>query len=98
MSDERVLVIVPTYNEKENLPLIVGNTSVNWGELSNVTSLDSSHCGHSDYYYCWNMRNDNSITHTHNMDIRAYEDTILSQARTISSLSITSHAEVLIQE
>ena len=47
---------------------------------------------------CWNMRHDNSITHTHNMDIRAYEDTILSQARTISSLSITSHAEVLIQE
>ena len=31
---------------------------------------------------CWNMRNDNSITHTHDMDTRAYEDTILSQART----------------
>jgi len=42
MSDERVLVIVPTYNEKENLPLIVGRIRAATPEVHILVADDNS--------------------------------------------------------
>jgi dolichol-phosphate mannosyltransferase len=42
MSDERVLVIVPTYNEKENLPLIVGRIRAATPDVHILVADDNS--------------------------------------------------------
>ena len=42
MSDERVLVIVPTYNEKENLPLIVGRIRAATPQVHILVADDNS--------------------------------------------------------
>ena len=42
MSDERVIVIVPTYNEKENLPLIVGRIRAATPDVHILVADDNS--------------------------------------------------------